>query len=149
MATLSPVIPLIGADTRFQPVFVGDVAKAAEVAILENRDGIYELAGPDTETFRELMQRMLGVIRRKKVIVPVPFFLGKIMGGVFGLIQFLSGGLIPNSVITRDQVASLQYDNVAKGEVDGLSDLGLKQLRWMSFWIATCIRTGRRASTRH
>ena len=126
MATLSPIIPSIGANTRFQPVFVGDVAKAAEVAILKGRGGIFELAGPDAETFRELMQRMLKVIRRKKVIVAVPFFVGKIMGSVFGLIQFLSGGLIPNTVITRDQVASLQYDNVATGEVSGLRDLGIE-----------------------
>ena len=69
MSRISPVLPLIGADTSFQPVYVDDVALAASSAALEEvPNGIYELGGPDIETFRKLIERMLKVVRRKTLI---------------------------------------------------------------------------------
>ena len=59
MATMAPVLPLVGANTRFQPVFVDDVAKAAEAALGSVPKGIYELGGPEIKDFRELMIVML------------------------------------------------------------------------------------------
>ena len=74
MARLSPVLPLIGADTRFQPVYVDDVAAAAAKGALgEAGPGVYELGGPEAATFRELMLRMLGIIRRRRMLVAIPF----------------------------------------------------------------------------
>ena len=75
MARLSPVLPLIGADSKFQPVYVDDVAKVAELAVLGRASGgIYELGGPDVASFKSLMERMLTVIQRKSILLPLPFF---------------------------------------------------------------------------
>ena len=74
MATLSPFLPLVGANTKFQPIYVGDVAVAVEKALLDSSvSGVYELGGPNVETFSELMKRMLGVIQRRRLMLNVPF----------------------------------------------------------------------------
>ena len=63
MATLSPFLPLVGANTKFQPIYIGDVAVAVEKALLDSSVcGVYELGGPNVETFSELMKRMLGCL---------------------------------------------------------------------------------------
>jgi uncharacterized protein YbjT (DUF2867 family) len=65
---MGPILPVVGADTRFQPVYVDDVAKAAVMGVTgQAAPGIYELGGPEVRTFRELMQQMLGVIRRRRL----------------------------------------------------------------------------------
>ena len=75
LSKITPVIPLVGADTKFQPVWVEDVAEAAaRAAVGEASPGVYELGGPRVATFRECIQTMLGVIRRKRLIANVPFF---------------------------------------------------------------------------
>ncbi len=126
MARLGPVLPVVGADTRFQPVYVDDVAAAAVKGILgEAAPGVYELGGPDVETFRALMHRMLAVIQRRKLVVNVPFFIARIMAGLLDFAQFATGGLISNSVITRDQVRNLARDNVVAPGAKGLADLGI------------------------
>ena len=82
MTRLGPVLPVIGADTRFQPVYVDDVAAAAVMGVLgEVPGGIYELGGPDVATFRELMQTMLAVVRRRRMILNMPFWAARIMAG--------------------------------------------------------------------
>jgi uncharacterized protein YbjT (DUF2867 family) len=82
MTRMGPILPVVGADTRFQPVYVDDVAKAAVMGVTGagQAPGIYELGGPEVRTFRELMQQMLGVIRRRRLIVNVPFWIAGIMG---------------------------------------------------------------------
>ncbi|MEM7490737.1 MAG: complex I NDUFA9 subunit family protein, partial [Pseudomonadota bacterium] len=83
MASLLKVVPLVGGGTKFQPVFVDDVAAAAALAAQEKAaPGIYELGGPDVDTFREMMQLMLRVIRRRALLIPVPFFVATAMGFV-------------------------------------------------------------------
>ena len=78
MARLSPVIPLFGAETKFQPVYVDDVAAAVEAAVLGQADaGIYELGGPDVESFRALIAQMLEVTRRNALVVNLPFWVGR------------------------------------------------------------------------
>ena len=126
MARRAPVLPVIGAGTRFQPVFVDDVA-AAVAAAAEGRakPGVYELGGPDVDTFRELLQYMLHVIHRRALIVSVPFFAGHLMGMGFDLMQRLSFGVLHNGVITRDQVRNLARDNVAGGDRPGFDALGI------------------------
>ena len=107
MARLSPVLPLIGGGTtRFQPVFVGDVAEAVARAVDGEAKGgtIYELGGPEVFSFRELMEIMLKTIERKRVMVSVPFGLAKLEAS---LLQ-----LLPKPLLTPDQVELLRHDNV-------------------------------------
>lgn len=126
MARFGPILPVVGANTRFQPVFVDDVAQAAVLGITgKAAPGIYELGGPDTETFRDLMRRMLHVIRRRRLVINIPFFAASIMGGAFDLLQTLSLGLIQNGMITRDQVRNLRADNVVSPGARGFADLGI------------------------
>jgi uncharacterized protein YbjT (DUF2867 family) len=109
MATLSPVIPLVGANTKFQPVYVGDVAEVAANAVdgmMTN--GVYELGGPEILTLRTLIEQMLTVIGRKKLIIDMPLPIAKIMGTV---LQF-----VPGKPLTPDQVTMLQVDNVVTGQ---------------------------------
>ena len=79
MARLGPVLPVIGADTKFQPVFVDDVAAAAQNALATNASGVFELGGPDVDTFRELMQQMLDVVHRRRLILNLPMWIARIM----------------------------------------------------------------------
>lgn len=127
MARLAPVIPVVGAKTRFQPVWVDDVAAAAAMAVQGRaRPGIHELGGPDVETFRELMQTMLRVIRRRALVLSVPFFAARIMGGAFDLLQTVSFGIFQNGVLTRDQVRNLARDNVVSGDHPGFEAFGIE-----------------------
>src|SRR6056297_2950609 len=125
MTRLGPVLPVVGASTRFQPVYVDDVAAAAAKGVEgQAAPGIYELGGSDVNTFRELMQQMLQVIRRRRLIVNIPFWAASIMAWAMELVQTLSLGLIPPQ-ITRDQVRSLKRDNIVAPDARGLDDLGI------------------------
>lgn len=125
MTRMSPVLPVVGAETRFQPVFVDDVAAAAEKAVTGlAQAGVYELGGPDVKTFRELMQDMLGVIQRRRLIVNIPFGIARLMAFGFDTIQKLSGGLI-KAQVTRDQVKNLSRDNVVSDGAKGFEALGI------------------------
>jgi len=107
MARISPVLPLIGGGaTKFQPVFVADVAAAIAEAVAGNaRPGtIYELGGPDVRTFKELMQFILKTIERKRLLLPLPFFVAKMKAA---FLQFA-----PTPILTPDQVEQLRVDNV-------------------------------------
>jgi NADH dehydrogenase len=126
MTRMGPVLPVVGAETRFQPVYVDDVAQAAVKAVLgQATPGIYELGGPEVDTFRGLMQRMLKVIQRRRAIVNVPFFMARIMGFGFDMLQVVTLGLIENKMITRDQVKNLARDNVVAPGAKGFADLGI------------------------
>ena len=122
-ARFSPALPLIGGETKFQPVFVGDVAEA--VATLVDRgvaDGkTYELGGPEVMSFRRILQYILDTTQRRRLLLPIPFGVAKIMGAI--------AGLLPKPALTMDQVESLKTDNLvsAKAEKDGrtLEGLGL------------------------
>ena len=125
MARMSPVLPLVGAETRFQPVYVDDVAAAAVMGVLGTaQPGTYELGGPEVATFRALMQRMLGIIRRRRMIVGLPLWLGRAMGAVFDFLGTITVGLVKGP-ITRDQARNLARDNVVTPGTRGLADLGI------------------------
>jgi NADH dehydrogenase len=127
MTRLGPVLPVVGAATRFQPVYVDDVAKAAVMGVLgQAKPGIYELGGPEIADFRGLMQRMLGVIRRRRLIVNLPFWVAGLMGTALDAVQTVSFGLIPNGMITRDQVRNLRRDNVVTPGRMGFAELGIQ-----------------------
>jgi NADH dehydrogenase len=106
LARLSPVLPLVGGGkTCFQPVYVGDVAKAA-LAGAEGaaKPGIYELGGPEVKTFKELIELILAVTERKRLLVPLPFWAAYLQASV---LQFL-----PNPLLTPDQVTLLKTHNI-------------------------------------
>ena len=127
MAARVPVLPLVGADTRFQPIYVDDVAAAAQVAVEGGvGPGIYEIGGPDADTFRELMQTLLGTVRRRALILSIPFFAARAMAGGLDLLEAMTFGLVGNSTLTRDQVRQLARDNVPSGEHPGLEAFGIE-----------------------
>jgi len=123
MAAISPVLPLIGGgETRFQPVFVGDVGLALAKAVTSDAAAgqTYELGGPATYTFKTLMEVMLAETDQRRLLVPLPFPAAAALGSVFDLV----GGLVPQPV-TADQVEALRSDNVCSASYPGLSELGL------------------------
>lgn len=125
MARMSPVLPVVGGTTLFQPVYVDDVAQAAVKGITGAApSGVYELGGPDVASFRDLMRDMLAVIRRRRLILNIPFWAAGPMGAVSDFVNTVSLGLVP-AQITADQVRSLRRDNVVAPEAKGLSDLGI------------------------
>lgn len=125
MTRLGPVLPLVGANTKFQPVYVDDVAHAAALgATGAAKPGVYELGGPDVNTFRELMVQMLDTIRRRRLILNIPFWAAAVMGTVFDGVKAVSLGLI-SGPITADQVRNLRYDNVVSGDAMTFADLGV------------------------
>lgn len=124
LAMFAPALPLVGGGhTRFQPVYVGDVA-AAVVAAVEGRTksgGIYELGGPEVRTFKQLMEYVLQVTGRKRLLVPLPFALAEVQA------WFLQ--LLPKPLLTVDQVKLLKSDTIvsdaAKREGRTLEALGI------------------------
>lgn len=126
MSRLGPILPVIGADTKFQPVYVDDVAAVAANAVAGKVPaGVYELGGPDVHSFRELMQLMLGIIRRRRLIMNTPFWIARVMAFSFGLVRKLSFGLIKGPV-TKDQVVNLALDNVVADDAKGFAALGMQ-----------------------
>jgi len=121
MAVMSPFMPLIGGgETRFQPVYVGDVASAA-VRVLDDpatAGRTYELGGPRVYTFRQLMELMLGEIKRRRRFIDVPFGLASLQA------RFLS--LLPKPPLTPDQVEMLRRDNVVVAGALDLRTLGIE-----------------------
>lgn len=125
MARLGPILPVVGANTLFQPVYVDDVAKAAETALVKAvAPGIYELGGPDVKSFRQLMEEMLDVIRRRRLILNIPFWAASLMGMGFDLLNRLTFGILP-AQITRDQVRNLRNDNVVANDAMSFEDLAI------------------------
>jgi NADH dehydrogenase len=104
---MSPFLPLIGGGkTRFQPVFVGDVAAAIADAVDGKLRGgtTYELGGPEVRTFKQLMQYVLDTTERKRLLLPIPFFAAKLPAMIMQL--------MPKPMLTPDQVELLRADNV-------------------------------------
>ncbi|HWX46660.1 MAG TPA: complex I NDUFA9 subunit family protein [Roseomonas sp.] len=120
LAQWLPVMPVVCGATRFQPVYVGDVAEAI-VAAAQRNDApgrTYELGGPRVATFRELMGYVLEVTGRHKRLVSLPDGLVRL--------QARLGEYLPNPPLTRDQLAQLRKDNVVAPEAEGLAALGVQ-----------------------
>ena len=121
LVRLLPVLPLIGGGrTRLQPVFVEDVAEA--IASILTDPGtvgrIYELAGPGVYTLRELVAMTLHLMRKRRLLIPVPFAVTEIQARLFEL--------LPNPPLTTGQVDLLKADNVASGTLPGLRELKIQ-----------------------
>lgn len=123
MARLSPALPLIGGGkTRFQPVYVGDVARAI-AAVLERDDALgrtFEIGGPKTYSFADLLRYMLDVIGRKRWLVDLPWGLAAIQARIMEL--------LPVPPLTRDQLELLKSDNVVAEDALTLDDLGIEPM---------------------
>ena len=120
LAQFSPVLPLIGGGkTKFAPIYVGDVAKAIVKALeLNNSETkIYELGGPKNYSFKELMEILLAEIKKKRYLIPIPFWSSKILS------YFLQ--MMPNPLLTPDSVEILKYDNIVSGDYPKLKDFGI------------------------
>lgn len=124
MARYSPALPLIGGGhTLFQPVYVADVAEAIARAVDGKVEGgrIYELGGPEVLSFRECMERMLDVIDRERMLVPVPWWAASLLGSVLGM--------LPKPLLTGDQVKLLKADTIvseaAKAEGRDFAGIGV------------------------
>lgn len=125
MSRFNPVLPVVGAATKFQPVYVDNVAEAAERAVIgEAAPGLYELGGPEAKSFHDLMELMLNVLGRKRLIVNIPFPIAHLMGVGMELGQTVTAGLLP-AQITQDQVKSLKSDNVVSPGAQTLETLGI------------------------
>jgi NADH dehydrogenase len=123
MAQLSPVLPLIGGgETRFQPVFVGDLGRALARIVNDPASAgrTYELGGPAIHSFRELMEMMLAYADQRRLLLPVPFP----VAGVLGKVAQLGAAVLP-PLVTADQVEGLKTDNVTSGQYPGLAELGI------------------------
>ena len=125
MATMSPALPLIGGGkTRFQPVYVGDVAEAI-VRAVERPDAAgrtFELGGPEIMTFEEVLKLVLRETRRRDGLIPLPFFAARAIGSLAQLSSVV--GIAP--VLTHDQVVLLEADNVVSDGAEGLTELGIE-----------------------
>ena len=120
LAQLFPALPLIGGGhTRFQPIYVGDVADAIMVALRDpaTNGKTYELGGPRVYSFKELMTLMLAEIQRDRLLVPLPFGLATLQAAVLEL--------LPAPLLTRDQVKMLKRDTVVAAGALTLRDLGI------------------------
>jgi len=126
LTTFSPALPLIGGGhTRFQPVYVGDVAAAVAKVLGDPAAAgrTYELGGPTVYSFRDLLAFILRETGRSRLLVPVPWFAAKILG-VIGDLQ-AAVPIIPPQ-ITSDQVENLRADNVVSDGAAGLAELGIE-----------------------
>lgn len=128
MAQFFPALPLIGGGhTKFQPVFVGDVARTIVAAVEGGTkpDGPYELGGAEVLTMKQVMERVLAYTMRSRPLISLPFWLAKLQGA---FLQWL-----PNPPLTIDQVRLLQRDNVVSEEAvkDGrtLQGLGIEPVQ--------------------
>lgn len=131
LARMLPVLPLVGGgETKFQPVFVGDVAKAVALAIDGKVAGgkIYELGGPEVKSFRELVEYVCEITGRRRFIASLPFPLARVQARILEIVNTLSLGLLPDEfLLTRDQVTLLESDNVVSetARKDGRTLAGL------------------------
>ena len=107
LARLSPVLPLIGGETKMQPVYVGDVATAIADAVdgKAKAGATYELGGAEVLTMREIIEAIVTIADRKPALIPLPFGLARFQAN---FLQFAPGAL----KLTPDQVTLLERDNV-------------------------------------
>ena len=121
MARLLPVLPLVGRDTRFQPVYVGDVADAIVAALTaEDAAGqVFELGGPEILSFEQIIDFIFTNTRQRRPLFVIPFEVAFVQAWFFEKLPLIAPPL------TRDQVRMLQKDNVVSGGQPGLPALGI------------------------
>ena len=127
LAGLGPIMLIAGGKTKMQPVYVEDVASAATKAVQgKAAPGTYELGGPEVLTLRQMVGQTLQKTQRRRLVINLPFWAAGVVGGVFDIASAVTGGLLTNRVLTRDQVRSLKADNVVADGAKGLGDLDIQ-----------------------
>jgi NADH dehydrogenase len=120
LARVMPVLPLFGTGTtKLQPVFVGDVAEAVARALAEPeaKGNVYELGGPRTYTYKELVRLVLARMGRRRPLVPIPFLVWDVLAAVMAP--------LPHRPVSRDQVFLMKHDNVVAADALGFAALGI------------------------
>ena len=119
-----PIFPLYyEGKTKFAPIHCSDVTDTIHYVISKNiYSNIIECTGPEIITFKELIERLLKLINKKRILIPFPLFLAKLTASVF---EFM-----PNPLLTKDQLRLLKYDNIPSGKYKTNSDLGIPSLRF-------------------
>lgn len=141
----TPVLPLFGTGrTRLQPVYVEDVAWAVQRLVKKpspQAPGVtcYELGGPRIHTYRELVEIVLRYRQRRRLLLPVPFFLWTLQAQLFAL--------LPNPPLTVDQVVLMRSDNVVSADAAGFADLGINP-RAIDALLLTCLGSNRDIAAR-
>ena len=131
ISCISPILPIVGGSTKFQPVYVDDIAKTVvgvlqtEAPNLKKNNTIFELGGPEIISFNSLMVKMLSIIYRKKLIINLPFWLAKAMCPIILILNKLTFKKIP-LLITEDSVKQLKNDNIVSKEYLSFEDLEIK-----------------------
>lgn len=124
MGAMTPVLPLIGGgETRFQPVYVGDVAQAIARSVDTPAYGgrTFELGGPEVYSFREILELIGRETHRERILAPLPFPVARALGSIAQLTELFG---LP-APLTRDQVLMLQRDNVVADGAEGLAAFGV------------------------
>jgi uncharacterized protein YbjT (DUF2867 family) len=137
MSRLTPVLPLIGGSTRFQPVYVGDVADAVAAALAraDAQGKTYELGGPRSYTMKELLQYITRQIDRPRVLLPIPMLFAAPLGYTIGALSKLNPFFGPP--LTGDQVQNLKADNIVVPGSRTIQDLGVTTLETVESVVPT------------
>ena len=119
-----PLFPLYyGGNTKFSPIHCSDLTDTIYNVISNNiYSKIIECVGPETFTFKEIIIKLLNLIEKKRILLPMPTTLAKISARIFEI--------MPNPLLTRDQLKLLKYDNIPSGKYKTNSDLGFPSLRF-------------------
>ena len=131
ISCISPILPIVGGNTKFQPVYVDDIAKSVvkvlqtDTSTFKKNIKIFELGGPDIMSFHSLMVKMLSIIYRKKLIITLPFWLAKALCPIVLILNKLTFKKIP-LLITEDSVKQLKNDNLVSKKYLNFEDLQIK-----------------------
>ena len=131
LSSISPFIPVVGSSTKFQPVYVDDVAKAVTLLVeTDQRKRYLELGGDEIYTFKELIDILLSEIKRKRIVLNIPFLPARLIAATNDFFRLISGDIMP-AFLTLAQVKSLENDNLVDLKSEKFSDLGIvpKKLR--------------------
>ena len=125
LSSISPFIPVVGPETKFQPVYVDDVAKVISLLVETGQKKKYlELGGEETYTFRDLIKLLLAEITRKRLILKIPFSIARVMAATNDFFRLILGDVVP-AFLTLAQVKSLEKDNVVGRDSDKFADFGI------------------------
>ena len=125
LSSISPFIPIVGPYTKFQPVYVDDVARVISLLVETDQKKRYiELGGDETYTFKELIRLLLTEIKRTRLILKIPFSFAKVMAATNDFFRYILGDLVP-AFLTLAQVKSLEKDNLVTRKSDKFSDFGI------------------------
>ena len=119
-----PFFPLYyNGDTKFSPIHCSDLTDIIYDVISKNiYSKIIECVGPETITFKEIIEKLLKLIGKKRITIPFPLKLAEISASLFEI--------MPNPLLTRDQLRLLKYDNIASGKYKNNFDIGIPSLRY-------------------